>query len=86
MQINPGTMGGMPDNPSHLTLTVESIDAETDEKTKKRFRCKFDNCARTYSSAGNLKAHVKSHTGQYLYQFVWMFDYFFPLYTIFPVK
>jgi hypothetical protein len=63
MQINPGLAGGMPGNPSHLTLTIESIDTETEEKTKKRFRCKFEGCPRTYSSAGNLKAHVKSHMG-----------------------
>jgi hypothetical protein len=67
MQINPGLAGGMPGNPSHLTLTIESIDTETDEKTKKRFRCKFEGCPRTYSSAGNLKAHVKSHMGMLKY-------------------
>lgn len=63
MQINPGSSNFMPVSPSHLTLTIESINSDTDEKTKKRFRCKFEGCPRTYSSAGNLKAHIKSHTG-----------------------
>ena len=66
MQINPGSDDAMPASPSHLTLTIESFDAETDEKTKKRFRCRYEGCSRTYSSAGNLKAHIKSHTGAFL--------------------
>ena len=68
MQINPGLSDLMPSSPSHLTLTVESINSETDEKTKKRFHCKFEGCAKTYSSAGNLKAHIKSHTGDYTFK------------------
>ena len=63
MQINPGFPNLMPDSPSHLMLTIESIDNETDEKTNTRFRCNFEGCPKTYSSAGNLKAHTKSHTG-----------------------
>lgn len=64
MQINPGSSNFMPSQPSHATLTIESINSETDERTKKRFRCRFEGCPRTYSSAGNLKAHIKSHTGK----------------------
>jgi len=68
MQINPGLSDLMPNSPSHLTLTVEAINSETDEKTKKRFHCKFEGCPKTYSSAGNLKAHIKSHTGDYTFK------------------
>lgn len=53
----------MPSEPSHATLTIETVNSETEERTKKRFRCRFEGCPRTYSSAGNLKAHIKSHTG-----------------------
>lgn len=68
MQINPGFPNLMPDSPSHLMLTIESIDNETDEKTNTRFRCNFEGCPKTYSSAGNLKAHTKSHTGDYMFK------------------
>ncbi len=64
MQINPGSSNFMPSQPSHATLTIETVNSETDERTKKRFRCRFEGCPRTYSSAGNLKAHIKSHTGK----------------------
>ena len=64
MQINPGSSNFMPSQPSHATLTIETINSETEERTKKRFRCRFEGCPRTYSSAGNLKAHIKSHTGK----------------------
>ena len=67
MQINPGTSNCMPKSPSHLTLTIESIDNDTDKKTKNRFRCKFEGCPRSYSSAGNLKAHLRSHTGRFVF-------------------
>jgi len=68
MQINPGLSDLMPSSPSHLILTIESINSETDEKTKQRFRCKFEGCPKTYSSAGNLKAHTRSHTGDYTFK------------------
>ncbi|KZS14681.1 putative Metal-responsive transcription factor 1 protein [Daphnia magna] len=68
MQINPGSSNCMPSEPSHATLTIESVNSETDERTKKRFRCRFEGCPRTYSSAGNLKAHTKSHTGEYTFK------------------
>ena len=67
MQINPGSSNCMPSQPSHATLTIESINSETDERTKTRFRCRYEGCKRTYSSAGNLKAHTKSHTGKQSY-------------------
>lgn len=66
MQINPGN-SPMPRNPSHLTLTIESRDQSSGRKEIKRFRCTYEGCPRTYSTAGNLKTHQKTHTGEYTF-------------------
>lgn len=60
MHIYPGKM---PRNPSHATLIIESRNETTRKKEYKRFRCDFNGCSRTYSTAGNLKTHRKTHTG-----------------------
>ena len=57
----------MPRNPSHLTLTIESRDETSGRKEIKRFRCSYEGCPRTYSTAGNLKTHQKTHTGEYTF-------------------
>ena len=66
MHINPGN-SPMPRNPSHLTLTIESRDESSGRKEIKRFRCTYEGCPRTYSTAGNLKTHQKTHTGEYTF-------------------
>lgn len=66
MHINPGN-SPMPRNPSHLTLTIESRDETSGRKEIKRFRCTYEGCPRTYSTAGNLKTHQKTHTGEYTF-------------------
>ncbi|RNA44939.1 metal regulatory transcription factor 1 [Brachionus plicatilis] len=32
---------------------------------EKKFKCNFDGCSRTYTTAGNLKTHLKSHRGEF---------------------
>ncbi|KAG1681493.1 Metal regulatory transcription factor 1 [Nymphon striatum] len=64
MQINPGN-SPMPKNPTYATLTIESRNPETDEREVKRYRCEFDGCEKTYSTAGNLKTHQKTHRGEF---------------------
>ncbi|RUS83936.1 hypothetical protein EGW08_008291 [Elysia chlorotica] len=66
MKIDPGS-SRMPTNPSHATLTVESQNPKTKMKEVQRFNCNFAGCARTYSTAGNLKTHEKTHKGEYTF-------------------
>lgn len=66
MQINPGN-SPMPKNPTHATLTIQSVNQETRKREIKRFRCNYEGCKRTYSTAGNLKTHQKTHTGEYTF-------------------
>lgn len=66
MQINPGN-SPMPRNPSHATLTIQSMNQETRKREIKRFHCNYEGCSRTYSTAGNLKTHQKTHTGEYTF-------------------
>ncbi|CAH1799510.1 unnamed protein product [Owenia fusiformis] len=66
MHINPGDMP-MPENPTHCTLMVESENPQTKKKELKRYVCDFDGCAKTYSTAGNLKTHRKTHLGEYTF-------------------
>ena len=63
MHIYPGQRSVVPRHPSHATVTIESTNESTKKREFKRFRCDFDGCSRTYSTAGNLKTHRKTHTG-----------------------
>lgn len=64
MQIYPGNNSPLSKNASHATLTIEGRDEKNQRLEFKRFRCNFDGCTRTYSTAGNLKTHMKTHTGE----------------------
>ncbi|KAL8559509.1 hypothetical protein ACOMHN_037173 [Nucella lapillus] len=66
MQIMPGRHG-MPANPSHATLTIESHNPKTKAKEVKRFNCTFSGCPRSYSTQGNLKTHEKTHKGDFTF-------------------
>ena len=59
MYINPGNE--TLNEPTHATLTVESRNPETNKKSVKRFHCEYDGCERAYTTAGNLKTHLKAH-------------------------
>lgn len=66
MQINPGELN-MPENPTHVTLTIERENPDTKSKEIRRFKCDYAGCPRTYSTPGNLKTHKKTHKGEYTF-------------------
>ncbi|CAB3365125.1 Hypothetical predicted protein [Cloeon dipterum] len=53
------------EEPSHATITIETTDPDTKESDIKRFLCTYEGCDRTYSTAGNLRTHMKRHLGEY---------------------
>ncbi|KAF7994480.1 hypothetical protein HCN44_003952 [Aphidius gifuensis] len=68
MRIHPGQDDSMPDDPSHATITIESTDPDTNQKHISRYECEYDGCARTYSTVGNLRTHMKTHKGEYRFK------------------
>ncbi|CAH0556849.1 unnamed protein product [Brassicogethes aeneus] len=68
MHITPGNKKQMPEKPSHATLTITSTNPDTKEITINRFHCEYDGCARTYSTVGNLRTHMKTHKGEYKFK------------------
>ncbi|OQR74597.1 metal regulatory transcription factor 1-like, partial [Tropilaelaps mercedesae] len=54
----------IPENATHATLTIETVNEATNEKKITRFTCDVAGCNRTYSTQGNLKTHKKKHSGE----------------------
>ncbi|XP_029694035.1 metal regulatory transcription factor 1 isoform X3 [Takifugu rubripes] len=64
--INPGSTP-MPRNIEGATLTLHSECPETKQREVNRYKCMFEGCTRTYSTAGNLRTHQKTHRGEYTF-------------------
>lgn len=47
---------------------IESMDADTNQKHINRYNCQYKDCARTYSTIGNLRTHMKTHKGKIFYR------------------
>lgn len=49
---------------SHATIANEGVDSDTNQKYINRYNCQYEGCARTYSTIGNLRTHMKTHKGK----------------------
>lgn len=65
VHVNPGIGNSI--NPTHATLTIESFDENNTRGKVKRFNCSYVGCAKSYSTAGNLRSHQKAHRGEYTF-------------------
>ena len=70
----------LPSAPTHAEITcTRTIDGDDDGvgvddensspsgEVVRRFICKYQDCERSYSTAGNLKTHEKTHKGEYTF-------------------
>uniref|UniRef100_A0A6Q2X1P6 Metal regulatory transcription factor 1 n=1 Tax=Esox lucius TaxID=8010 RepID=A0A6Q2X1P6_ESOLU len=64
--INPGSTP-MPRHIQGATITLHSECPDTHQKEVKRYQCLYEDCTRTYSTAGNLRTHQKRHRGEYTF-------------------
>ncbi|XP_044752074.1 zinc finger protein GLI4-like isoform X2 [Coccinella septempunctata] len=54
------------------TFESQNTEATSSEKSRdnahNRYQCMFEGCARTYSTVGNLRTHIKAHNGEYKFK------------------
>ena len=77
--LSPGLGHELPSVPTHAEITCsrDSSGGKGDEaedenssptgEVVRRFICKYQDCERSYSTAGNLKTHEKTHKGEYTF-------------------
>ncbi|XP_014033342.2 metal regulatory transcription factor 1 isoform X2 [Salmo salar] len=64
--INPGSTP-MPRHIQGATITLHSECPDTHHSEVKRYQCLYEDCSRTYSTAGNLRTHQKRHRGEHTF-------------------
>ncbi|XP_041759247.1 metal regulatory transcription factor 1-like isoform X1 [Coregonus clupeaformis] len=64
--INPGSTP-MPRHIQGATITLHSECPDSHHSEVKRYQCLYEDCTRTYSTAGNLRTHQKRHRGEYTF-------------------
>lgn len=74
LRIQTGEGNDLPSAPTHAEITCsrgEDDDADENfnasDRVVQRFICKYQDCERSYSTAGNLKTHEKTHKGEYTF-------------------
>ncbi|XP_011336511.3 uncharacterized protein LOC105278828 isoform X2 [Ooceraea biroi] len=63
MRVHQGQDEALPEDraTSREAVAMESADPDASQKHINRYNCQYEGCARTYSTIGNLRTHMKTH-------------------------